>query len=213
MIRIVSLNVGTPREVETPRGIVLTSIFKSPVHDRRAARGFNIEGDRQADLTVHGGMNKAVYAYAWEHYSYWKHELKEELTPGHFGENLTTEGLLEEEIQIGDQFRVGSVVLQVTQPRMPCAKLALRFGRPDMVKRFWQSGFSGGYFAIAKEGELEAGDTFERISSPPGTVSVADVVRLYKGETDDKELFERTMAAPLSGCWKEEIQERYVRKH
>ena len=212
-MRIVSVNVGTPREVETPRGIVLTSIFKSPVYGIKAVRNFNIEGDRQADLTVHGGKNKAVYAYAWEHYSYWKHELGEELTPGHFGENLTTEGLLEEEIRIGDQFRAGSAVLQVTQPRMPCAKLALRFGRPDMVKRFWRSGFSGVYFAIAVEGELEAGDTLEKISSPARTVSIADVVRLYKGETDDKELFERAMAAPISGSWKEEIQERYVRKH
>ncbi len=210
-MRILSVNVGKPRAVETPRGVVLTSIFKVPVAGRKAVRGFNIEGDQQADLTVHGGVSKAVYAYPWEHYDFWKSELGEELTPGNFGENLTTEGLLEEEVNIGDKFQVGSAVLRVTQPRMPCAKLALRFDRSDMVKRFWKSGFSGIYFAIDKEGDLEAGDAIERISSSRDAVSIADVLRLFKGESQDEELFERAMATPLSGSWKEEIQERYVR--
>jgi MOSC domain-containing protein YiiM len=210
-MRLVSVNVGQPREVETPRGVVLTSIFKTPVSGRIAARGHNLEGDRQADLTVHGGPGKAIYVYPAEHYSPWKAELRGmELAFGHFGENLTTEGFQEEEVHIGDRYRIGSVIVEVTQPRMPCYKLALRFGLPDMVKRFWQSGRSGIYLTIVEEGELGSGDTVEQISADPNRVSVADVVQLFKGTSNDADLFERAMRTPLRGGWRTGIQEQWA---
>jgi len=207
-MRIISVNVGQPREIETPQGIVLTSIFKSPV-ERVTARNHNLSGDRQSDLSVHGGPYKAVYAYPHEHYKYWASELPDhKLTPGNFGENLSIEGLTEEQAHIGDQFRIGSAILEVTQPRMPCFKLALRFGRRDMVKRFWRSGRSGFYLSIAQEGELAPGDEIERLTTQPDSVSVADVVRLFKGETDDEDLYQRAMRSSLSGSWKQGIRER-----
>jgi MOSC domain-containing protein YiiM len=209
-MRIVSVNVGMPREVSVPRGKVLTSIFKTPVESRVAVRGYNLEGDRQSDLTVHGGPYKAVYLYPSEHYAYWAEQLPDmELSYGVFGENLTTEGVLEESVHIGDRFRFGSTILQVTQPRMPCFKLALRFARADMVRRFWHSGRSGIYFSVVEEGELGRGDTIEQITSDPEGVSVADVVRLYKGEETGSDVFWRALHAPLSGSWKEEIRSRW----
>ncbi|MBV9405350.1 MAG: MOSC domain-containing protein, partial [Acidobacteriaceae bacterium] len=169
----------------------------------------NLEGDRQADLRVHGGPYKAVYLYPSEHYAWWKKELPGmELPFGMFGENLTTEGLLETHVHIGDQFRFGSAVLQVTQPRMPCSKLAMRLGLPNMVKRFWHSGRPGIYFSIVEEGELGSGDAIELVSADAEKVSIAEVVRLYKGELTDDELLERALRAPLYGSWKREIQSR-----
>ena len=209
--RIVSINVGLPRTVEVRNGSVTTSIWKAPVSGRVAVRRHNLDGDRQADLTVHGGPYKAVYLYASEHYPYWRDELSDaEIGFGGFGENLTTEGLTEGSVHIGDQFRIGSALLQVTQPRMPCFKLALRFGRSDMVKRFWQSGRSGVYFSIVEEGAVEAGDSITRVAEGKGKVRVADVVSLYKRETSDEDLFARVLQAPLYGSWKKEIQERWA---
>jgi MOSC domain-containing protein YiiM len=215
-MRILSVNVGTPKQAPTgdaraPAGhsAVLTSIFKSPVSGRVAVRGYNIEGDRQSDLTVHGGPNKAVYCYPGEHYPFWREQLSDpDLPYGAFGENLTTEGLTEDAVRIGDRFRVGSTVLRVTQPRMPCFKLGIRFSRDDMVKRFWQSGRSGIYFAIAEEGDLAAGDPIEKIAEGPVEVSIADVVRLYRGDETSPELLDRALRAPLAGSWKAELQER-----
>jgi MOSC domain-containing protein YiiM len=210
-MRITSVNVGEPREIETRQGIVLTSIFKSPVEGRVAARGHNLAGDRQSDLTVHGGPSKAIYAYAAEHYRYWAEQLPDNpLTPGSFGENLTADGLSEEIVHIGDRYRVGSAILQVTQPRMPCYKLALRIGRSDIIKRFWKSGLSGVYFTIVEAGDLGSGDEFQLIEEDAGRVTVADVLRLFKGESDDEELFVRAMSAPLHGSWKQEIRERWA---
>ncbi len=193
--------------------MVLTSIFKKPIEGRVAVRRHNLAGDRQADLRVHGGPYKAVYAYASEHFPYWAAELPEmELPWGAFGENLTLSGLTEETAFIGDQFRVGSAVLQITQPRMPCFKLGIRFQRSDMVKRFWRSGYAGIYFAITEEGALETGDELELVHRDAGGVSLADVVRLYKGQTDDEQLFERMLRAPLRGSWKQEIRERWAER-
>ncbi len=202
------LNLGQPREIETPRGVVLTSIFKSPVPGRIPVRGYNLVGDQQADLSVHGGPAKAIYAYASEHYPYWEAKLKHPLTPGNFGENLTTEGLLESEVHIADHYRIGTAILKVTQPRMPCFKLNLRFDSSVMVKLFWQSGFSGIYFGIVEEGEIAAGDPIELLERPPNSVTVAEVVSAFKGETEDGSLIERVLAAPISGSWKQEILER-----
>ncbi len=206
---VMSLNVGTPRQVPAGNGAVLTAIFKEPVDGRVALRRNNLAGDRQADLTVHGGRDKAVYAYPHEHYSYWRDELGETEIPfGMFGENLTTEGITEDRIHIGDTVRIGSAVLRVTQPRMPCYKLALRFGRPDMVKRFWRSGRSGFYFSVVEEGDIGAGDAIELITEDPGQVSVAAVGELARAGTPDPELLRRALASPLKGGWKEQLQER-----
>lgn len=199
-----------PRRVPTNAGIVLTSIFKTPVAERVAVRRHNIDGDSQSDLTVHGGPNKAVYSYPSEHYGYWREQLPQidYSCWGVFGENLTTEGVMEDAISIGDRFRVGTAVLQVTQPRMPCFKLGIRFERADMVKRFWQSGRSGIYFSVVEEGDVAAGDAMERIADGPEKISVADVVRLYRGDETSGELLERALRAPLSGNWKADLQER-----
>jgi|SRR5579884_1321637 len=209
-MKVLSVNAGVPTQVEFNGGTVLTSIFKSPVAGRVAVRGHNIEGDRQSDLTVHGGPRKAIYAYADEHYSFWRAELpdRDDFAPGMFGENLTTQGLHEADAHIGDQYRIGSAILQVTQPRMPCYKLGIRFGRPDMVKRFWLSSRPGIYFAIVAEGELGAGDAIERVSEQADGVSVADVVALYRGVNTDPELLERALRAPLFGGWKAGLLER-----
>jgi MOSC domain-containing protein YiiM len=207
--RIVSLNVGTPRQVQVQDALVRTSIFKSPVEGRRSVRFHNIEGDQQADLTVHGGPHKAVYLYASEHYRYWSEQLPGVGLPfGMFGENLTTAGIDEESVHIGDRFRIGSAILQVAQPRMPCYKLNLRFGRPDIVKKFWHSGLSGIYFSIVTEGDLAAGDSIEQVSAGPEKISVADVVRLFRGDEDDPEILRRALDAPLHGGWKQELARR-----
>ncbi len=210
-MQILSVNVGQPRLVRTGNGTVLTGIFKSPVEGAVALREYNLTGDRQADLTVHGGPWKAVYLYPHEHYSYWAGELPGmELPFGVFGENLTTEGISEESVCIGDQFQIGSAIVQVTQPRMPCYKLSLRFSRADMVKRFWKSGRSGIYFSIVQEGELQRGDSLQQIEADPEHVSVADVVRLFKREITNPEMFLRVMRTPLHGSWKEEIRARWA---
>jgi MOSC domain-containing protein YiiM len=210
-VKVVSVNVGVPQFVPVAGGSVLTGIFKSPVAGKVAVRGVNLEGDRQADLTVHGGPHKAVYCYPEEHYSLWRDELPEvNFVPGMFGENLTTRGLSEETVHIGDSLRAGSAVLQVTQPRMPCYKLGIRFDRQDMVKRFWLSGRSGIYFSIVQEGDLAAGDEIEKISREPGGISVADVVALYRGLKTDAALLERALQAPLFGSWKQGLRERYM---
>lgn len=208
---IVSVNVGTPLKVSFQGRAVLTSIFKKPVEGRVAVRKHNVAGDRQADLTVHGGPYKAVYCYPEEHYAFWSQQLPDApLVFGNFGENLTTQGLTEDNVRIGDQFRAGSAILQVTQPRMPCYKLGVRFGRADMVKRFWQSERSGIYFSVVEEGELAAGDPLERIAQVADSVSVAEVVALYKGTTENPELLERALRAPLFGGWKDGLRERRV---
>jgi MOSC domain-containing protein YiiM len=206
---VVSVNVGTPKLVQVRDRTVLTSIFKSPVAGRVAVGRRNLAGDRQADLRVHGGPYKAVYCYPEEHYPFWSEQLPGmELPLGMFGENLTTRGLTEDEAHIGDQFRVGSAVLQVTQPRMPCYKLGIRFGRSDMPKRFWLSGRPGIYFSVVEEGDLAAGDPIERITHNAESVSVADVIRLYRGDDNSRELLERALRAPLFGSWKQELLER-----
>lgn len=177
-MRLVSVNVGLPREVLWKGRIITTSIFKEPVQGRLMMRTLNLDGDRQADLTVHGGPNKAVYAYPAEHYEYWRRQWPDPLLPwGMFGENLTVEGLLEESVHIGDRFRIGTAEVIVTQPRTPCYKLSIRFGREDIIKQFWQSGRSGFYLAVLKEGEVGAGDVIELIHRDEDNITVAEVFR------------------------------------
>ena len=194
-MRLVSVNVGLPRTVRWKGRDVKTGIFKEPVGGRVPIRRLNVDGDSQADLTVHGGAAKAVYAYPLEHYAFWREELEEELSFGAFGENLTVEGLpLEKEIAVGDRFRVGSAELVVTQPRLPCYKLGLRFGREDMVKRFLASRRTGYYLAVEVEGDVGAGDRVEILARHPARIPVAEIIRVYASDRDDLATIERLVA-------------------
>jgi MOSC domain-containing protein YiiM len=209
-MKVVSLSVGLPREVEVHGGTVLTSIFKAPVDRRLRVTTLNFEGDEQSDLSVHGGVDKAVYAYPSEHYEYWRRELPQaDLHWGVFGENLTTEGLIEADVRIGDRFRVGSAEFVVTQPRMPCYKLGIRFGRPGILKRFLQSGRSGFYFAVTLEGEVGAGDSIELIARAEEGLTVADVVNLYTVDAENQELLRRaTQSSILPEIWRDYFRKR-----
>jgi MOSC domain-containing protein YiiM len=208
-MRVVSLSVGLPREVEVHGGTVLTSIFKTPVDRRLRVTTLNIEGDEQSDLTVYGGVDKAVYAYPAEHYEYWRKELPDADLPwGAFGENLTTEGLLED-VRIGDRFRIGSAEFVVTQPRLPCYKLGIRFGRMDMLKRMLRSGRTGFYFAVTTEGEVGAGDAIEPIARADEGLTVADVVNLYTADAQNQELLRRaTQSSALPETWRDYFRKR-----
>ena len=178
-MKLLSINVGQPREVEWKGRTVLTGIFKEPVIGRIKVRTLNLDGDGQADLSVHGGPDKAVYLYPSEHYPFWRKEFPDMALPwGMFGENLTTEGILEDSVNIGDRFRLGSAELIAVQPRMPCYKLGIRFGRNDIIRRFMASGRSGIYFAVLKEGEVEVGNPIEVISRDDNKVTISSIVRL-----------------------------------
>jgi len=197
-MKIISVNLGLPRRVLHHDREVITSIFKSPVTDPVMLRFLNLAGDRQSDLRVHGGRNKALYAYPFEHYDYWRDQLPEaDLSWGNFGENLTTEGLHEQDTLIGDVYRVGAATVKVTQPRMPCYKLGIRFGRDDMLKRFLASGRSGIYFSVVQEGLVDRGDVIEKISSAPEGISIADVTRAYAYSRENVELVRRIVSAQV----------------
>lgn len=214
-MKIISLNVGRPRLVMRNDEPVSTGIFKDPVEGRVMLRTLNLDGDRQADLTVHGGPEKAVYAYPSEHYLFWKQELPGmELPWGMFGENFTTEGLFETETHVGDTFRIGSAELMVTQPRMPCYKLGIRFGRADIIKRFLWSERSGFYFSVLREGEVGAGDEVELIERNTSGVRVVDVTRLYSSDKHNSDLLERAIATKaLPSSWRDYFQERLNKNH
>jgi MOSC domain-containing protein YiiM len=174
MMQLVSVNVGLPRTIRVADRKIYTGIYKSEVKGPVAVRRLNLEGDRQADLRVHGGERKAVYAYPVEHYPFWGSVYPElELPWGSFGENLTTSGMTESTVSIGDQFRIGSAVLQVTQPRMPCFKLATKFDDDDIIETFTASGRSGFYFSVVQEGEIKAGDAIELIKHDPDALTVS----------------------------------------
>ncbi|MGI8933143.1 MAG: MOSC domain-containing protein [Phormidesmis sp.] len=195
-MKILAVCVGLPRNVEWKGKPVMTGIFKQPVSERVRMRSLNLEGDRQADLTVHGGVEKAVYAYPSEHYPYWRQALPDEALPwGAFGENLTVEGLLETDVNIGDRFRIGSAEVMVTQPRFPCFKLNLKFGRDDMVKRFLNSHLSGIYLSVVKEGDIAAGDKIELIHRDQHDITVADIVLIYMREANE-DLIRRAIGVP-----------------
>lgn len=205
-----SVNVGVPRPVEWAGQWVMTGIFKTPVAGRVRVRRLNLDGDRQADLSVHGGEDKAVYVYPAEHYPFWRRELGiDDLPWGSFGENLTTEGWWEEEVHLGDRFRVGSAQAVVTQPRLPCYKLGLRFGRDDVIERFLESGRAGFYLRVLEEGEVAAGDPMERLAEDPERVSVVDAVRLYldaRGELDPDLRHRATRVEALPAAWREHFR-------
>jgi MOSC domain-containing protein YiiM len=199
-----------PREVAWKGMTVATAIFKQPVEGPVAVGGWNLSGDAQADLSVHGGPEKAVYAYPAEHYEYWRKELPEvSFAWGAFGENLTTEELGEDTVCIGDRMKVGSAVLTVTQPRLPCYKLNVKFARDDMIKRFLISGRSGFYFSVTDRGEVSAGSTIEILGRDPNRVTVSDIIWLYLGETSDPDLLQRAAAiSSLPQNWKAHLLQR-----
>jgi MOSC domain-containing protein YiiM len=217
-MKIVSLNVGLPREVTWRGTRTTTGIYKEPVAGRVRLRKFNLDGDRQADLTVHGGENKAVYCYPLEHYEYWRGELPDhELPMGVFGENFTTDGLAEDTVHVGDRLAVGSAEVVVTQPRLPCYKLAGRFLADDMVKRFFASRRTGFYLAVAREGEVGAGDEIRVVARDPDAAPVSEITRLYalkRYDGSDVASARRVAGvAALPESWKEYFRERLERMH
>ncbi|HEY4777735.1 MAG TPA: MOSC domain-containing protein [Candidatus Acidoferrales bacterium] len=212
-MKLVSVNTGLPREVTWRHMSVTTGIFKEPVAGRVALRKLNLDGDRQADLTVHGGEFKAVYCYPLVHYDYWKQELPgRDLPLAIFGENFTTDGLLEDSVHLGDRFSVGSAEVVVTQPRLPCYKLGIRFQADDMVKRFLASGRSGFYLAVTREGEVAAGDEIKLLARDPQAVPVSEITRLYIAKefssADVASLQKALQVAALPESWKEYFRER-----
>ena len=193
-MKLISVNVGQPRGVPWRGNTVATAIFKEPVEHAVKLGRLNLDGDRQADLKVHGGPEKAVYVYPSEHYEFWRRELPgTELPWGAFGENFSTEGLLEDSTSIGDSFRVGGAIVMVTQPRMPCYKLGIKFGRNDIIKRFLASRRTGFYFSVGKEGEVCAGDPIELLTRDESRISVADIVQLYVADKPDTGRLQRAV--------------------
>jgi MOSC domain-containing protein YiiM len=182
-MKVLSVNIGLPRLVEYNGEPVSTAIFKEPVEGVVKVNSINLEGDRQADLSVHGGYYKAVYVYPSEHYPFWRSEYPDmELPYGMFGENLTIEGLTEMDVNVGDRMRIGTAEFVVTQPRLPCYKLGIRFGRVDIIKRFFKSGLSGFYLATDKTGELQKGDSIEILDRNEEEESIAAIARKrFKG--------------------------------
>ena len=212
-MKLISVNTGLPREVTWHGRIVTTAIFKQPVSGRITLRRLNLNGDRQADLTVHGGEHKAVYCYPVEHYAYWKKELPgRDLPLASFGENFSTEGLLEDSVHLGDQFSVGSAEVTVTQPRLPCYKLGVRFESDDMVKRFLLSARTGLYLAVTREGQVAAGDEIKLVAREPHAVPVSEITRLYVAkrfsEADVATVRRALQVAALPESWKEYFHER-----
>jgi MOSC domain-containing protein YiiM len=210
--QVLSINVGLPRAVVWKGRTVVTGIFKEPVAGHIAIKRLNLEGDRQADLTIHGGAEKAIYAFPAEYYPFWQEQFPEMAFPwGMFGENLTIEGLLDETVHIGDQFQVGSAHVMVTQPRLPCYKLALKFGRDDILKRFLRSGLTGFYFAVLKEGEVAAGEPIKLLHRDEHEVKVADITRLYREDRHNLDLLRRVvLLEALPEAWRDYFLQRLI---
>jgi MOSC domain-containing protein YiiM len=200
-MKLVTISVGLPRQVPWKGRTVTTGIYKSPVSGRVHLGKLNLDGDRQADLSLHGGTDKAVYVYPAEHYEFWREKgAADELPHGSFGENFTTTGLLEDSVHIGDQFRIGSAEVVVTQPRLPCYKLGVRFGQAEMVKRFLESRRTGFYLAVLREGEAGAGDEIALLNQDENRVTVSTITRVYLDGDDDPQTLERVLrvtALPL----------------
>jgi MOSC domain-containing protein YiiM len=208
--KVLSVNVGRPRTVEHNGRLVTTAIYKQPVAGRIAVRGVNLDGDDQADRTVHGGVDKAVYAYAREDYDWWESELGREVGPGTFGENLTVAGIDLREALVGERWRVGSAELEVSEPRFPCFKLGIRMGDPRFLKRFAAARRPGTYLRIVGEGEIGAGDRIEPLSRPSHEVTIGEFAEAYLGDRDG--LGRLLEAEQLSDRWREWIAETLQRR-
>ncbi|MGA9511855.1 MAG: MOSC domain-containing protein [Candidatus Sulfotelmatobacter sp.] len=204
-VELISLNVARPRLALYKGATVNTGIFKKPVSGRIALRTLNLEGDQQADLSVHGGPYKAIYAYPAEHYEYWRRELPDvDLPWGMFGENFTTEGVAEDEVHVGDRFRIGSAMVMVRQPRMPCYKLTVKFQRDDILQWFLLSGRSGVYFSVEQEGEVGVGDSIELASLNPSGITIGEMNRLFVREKYNHDLLQKAIATDaLPETWRE----------
>jgi MOSC domain-containing protein YiiM len=211
-MKVLSVNVGLPRKILFNGQIITTAIFKDPVKGPLSLRKLNLDGDKQADLTVHGGLDKAVYSYPSEHYVYWRKQFPHtDLVWGMFGENFTTEGLFEDAVNVGDQFQIGSAKLVATQPRMPCYKLGVRFGRMDVIRRFMASGRPGIYFKVLTEGEVQRDDKIKIIRRDKNNVTVKDIVSLYiaRNDINNIETMKRaTKIRDLPRGWRHEFQQK-----
>jgi MOSC domain-containing protein YiiM len=208
--QLVSVNVGMPRTVDWRQRPVSTGIFKAPATGRVRLVRLNLAGDGQADLSVHGGVDKAVYVYPAEHYAFWRDELRlPDLAYGSFGENFTLSGLLEPDVHLGDRFRVGTAEVMVTQPRLPCYKLGVRFGRADMPKRFMASRRTGFYLRVLREGDVAAGDPMELVARDPRAVPVPEVTELYLDPAAQAARVQRVIDVPaLPASWRDWFVER-----
>lgn len=209
-MKLISINVARPRLALYNGQTVNTGIFKVPVSGPVQLRTLNLDGDRQADLAVHGGPNKAVYAYPSEHHAFWREELPgTPLPPGMFGENFTTKGLLEGDLHIGDRLQLGSAVIVVRQPRIPCYKLAVKFQRRDILARFLRSGRSGFYFSVEREGTVQAGDSFEFLSRAPSGITIAEMNHLFADDLYNPQLLDKAIAtSALPEDWRDYFQKR-----
>lgn len=209
-MKVVSINVGLPRTVSWQGVPFRTGIYKAPVEGEVSVGFKNLDGDGQADVSVHGGRDKAVYAYPSEHYLYWRDQFPEVMMPwGMFGENLTTTGLTEETVRIGDLFRVGSAELVVTQPRMPCSKLGMRFRNKTIIKRFLESRRSGWYCSVAREGRLASKDEIQLVGREPESLSVKEVLELYGDREANTEVLKKVIQIKgLSKAWRDHFRRR-----
>lgn len=209
-MKIISLNVGLPRLAVYKGTTIQTGIFKKPVSGPVMLRTLNLDGDKQADLSVHGGPYKAVYAYPSEHFEYWRRELASMILPwGSFGENFTTSGLDEADIHVGDRFRIGSAIVVVRQPRMPCYKLAARFQRDEIIEEFLASGRSGFYFSVEQEGEVAEGDSVELLSREAPGITIDEMNRLFVREKYNQDLLQKAIATPaLPESWRDYFRPR-----
>ena len=212
-MKLLSVNVSKPKEVSYNGERIKTGIFKEPVSGRTMMRRLNLDGDGQGDPSVHGGVHKAVYVYPMEHYDYWKHELgRKDLTYGQFGENLTVEGLLEETVHIGDVFRVGEALVEVSQPRVPCFKLGIKMGNPQIVKPFLASERVGFYVRVLEEGEVGAGDAIERTKVGDGGMTVKEIVHLRHFDNANMVAAEKAANLPaLTPSWRDSFMEIVVK--
>jgi MOSC domain-containing protein YiiM len=209
-MKLISLNVGRPRLIVYNGTTIDTGIFKNPVSAPIQLRTLNLDGDRQADLTVHGGPYKAVYAYPSEHYPFWRNELPElEFPSGMFGENFTTSGLSEDELHVGDRFQIGSSIIMVRQPRMPCYKLAAKFRRDDIIDRFLVSGRSGFYFSVEQEGQVAPGDSFELLSREQQGITIAEMNQIIVADRYNRDLLEKALnTSALPESWQQYFARR-----
>ena len=212
-MKLLSVNVSLPREVVLNGRTVMTGIYKQPVGGRVMVRTLKIDGDGQADLQAHGGACKAVYAYGFENYAYWQTELGvDDFGFGQFGENLTTEGIADDEVHIGDVFRIGGALLRVTQSRNPCAKIVAKMGVKDFAKRFIASGRVGFYLGVIEEGEIGAGDDIERVMRDPEGVSITEINRLRNFGHDDLDGLRRALRSDALAPELRQPFEQYLAK-
>lgn len=207
--KIVSLNIGKPQMINFDGQGIETGIFKRAVNQPIFLTRLHFEGDGQADLIHHGGVDKAVCVYCFEHYSYWEQVLGRILEPGAFGENLTVTGLPEQEVCIGDIFQLGEALVQVTQPRRPCHKLAKRYAHKELPVQVQDTGYTGYYLRVLREGMVSPRDTIKLVERHPRSISVAHANKLMYHDRDNREAIERMLTVEaLSASWRNTFQKR-----